>query len=36
MFSHSHLKLKVNENIGCIQEKNEKEAIQTHCKFKIK
>ena len=35
MFSHSHLKLNVNENVGCIQEKNGKETIETHCKFKI-
>ena len=35
MLSHSHLTLNANENVNCIQEKNSKEIIQTHCKFKI-
>ena len=35
MFSHYHVKLITAENVRFIQEKNWKEIIQTHCKFKI-
>ena len=35
MLSHSHLKLNTNENVRSIHEKNYKDIVETHSKFKI-